>query len=172
MIQEQVILVDQSDTAIGTMEKLQAHEEGRLHRAFSVFVFNSNNELMLHKRASSKYHSGGLWTNTCCSHPRPGEDIMDAAYRRLDEEMGFTCELQLEFSFIYKAKLDNDLTEHELDYVITGRFDGTPKLNYEEAEDWKWVSIPDVKKDLEINSEKYTYWFKIAFEQLFKTTTD
>jgi isopentenyl-diphosphate delta-isomerase len=131
---EEVILVDKKDSVVGFMEKMEAHRLGLLHRAFSVFVFNSKGELMLQKRAKSKYHSGGLWTNTCCSHPRPNETVIEAVKRRMQEEMGFICEVEEKFSFIYKAKLDNELTEHEYDYVLFGTYDDKPLLNAEEAE--------------------------------------
>ena len=158
---EEVILVDEHDNEIGTMEKMQAHREAKLHRAFSVFVFNSKNELMLHKRASHKYHSGGLWTNTCCSHPAPGESTADAAVRRLDEEMGFTCPVKENFHFLYCRKLDNELTENELDHVFTGYYEDDPVLNPQEVEDWKWISKKDLLHSIENNPELYTEWFKI-----------
>jgi len=125
---ELVVLVDENDNEIGVEEKINAHRKGLLHRAFSIFVFNSKNELLLQKRAADKYHSGGLWSNTCCSHPRPGENLKDAAHRRLQEEMGFDCSLREVFSFLYKKSFDNGLTEHELDHVFFGKFDGIPKL--------------------------------------------
>ena len=136
MSEEKVILVDKNDNQVGLMPKLEAHEKGVLHRAFSIFIFNSKYELLLQKRASSKYHSGGLWTNTCCSHPREGEDILDAANRRLDEEMGIKTSLRKVYDFIYKAELDNQLTEHEFDHVFYGVFDNDPILNEDEAEDF------------------------------------
>ena len=138
---EKVILVDKNDKQVGLMPKLEAHKKGVLHRAFSIFIFNSKYELLLQKRASSKYHSGGLWTNTCCSHPREGEDILDAANRRLDEEMGIKTSLRKVYDFIYKAELDNQLTEHEFDHVFYGVFDNDPILNKNEAEDFKWVDM-------------------------------
>lgn len=158
---EQVILVDEHDNELGVMEKMQAHREARMHRAFSVFVFNKNNELMLHKRASHKYHSGGLWTNTCCSHPRPGEKAEDAALRRLSEEMGFTCPVTKKFHFTYCRKLDNELTENELDHVFIGYFDREPLLNPEEVEDWKWISKKELQESIAKTPEIYTEWFKI-----------
>lgn len=166
---EQVILVNENDQEIGLMEKLEAHEKGVLHRAFSVFIFNHNSELLLHKRASSKYHSGGLWTNTCCSHPRQGESILSAGKRRLQEEMGFNTELSHEFSFIYKAELDGGLTEHELDHVLFGIYNGAPVPNPEEVEDWRYVSMEDIEKDIADNPGAYTEWFKIIFNRVQQT---
>ncbi len=166
MHKENVILVDENDNELGLMEKMEAHEKGMLHRAFSVFVFNSNNELMLQQRSDSKYHSGGLWTNTCCSHPRAGETLENAAKRRMMEEMGFSCELNHEFSFIYKAKLDNNLTEHELDHVFFAFYDGLPEINPNEAKAWKYASINFIKKDISQNPELYTEWFKIMFNRV------
>ncbi len=167
---EFVVLVDNNDNEVGTMEKMEAHEKGLLHRAFSVFVFNSNNELMLHKRASTKYHSGGLWTNTCCSHPRPGEQLEDAAHRRLQEEMGFDCALEKAFSFVYKKALDKGLTEHELDHVFIGRYDDAPLLNKEEVEAWKYMSLPAIKADIAVAPENYTEWFKICLSEVEQQT--
>ena len=164
---EYVILVDEQDNEIGVMEKLQAHEEGRLHRAFSVFIFNDKNELLLQQRALSKYHSAGLWTNTCCSHPRPNETIKDAANRRLFEEMGMSCDLKIKTNFIYKTPFDNGLTEHELDYVLVGYTDRQPNINKEEVENFKWLSVLDIKKDIALNPNTYTSWFKIALDSVF-----
>lgn len=167
MQNEFVILVDEQDNDIGFMEKLQAHKEGILHRAFSVFIFNSNNELLLQQRALSKYHSAGLWTNTCCSHPRPNETVKDAANRRLSEEMGMSCELQIKTNFIYKTHFDNGLTEHEYDYVLFGYLDNNPVINKTEVENYKWQSIDEIKKDILFSPNKYTSWFKIALEKVF-----
>ena len=167
MSEEKVILVDKNDNQVGLMPKLEAHEKGVLHRAFSIFIFNSNYELLLQKRASSKYHSGGLWTNTCCSHPREGEDILDAANRRLDEEMGIKTSLRKVYDFIYKAELDNQLTEHEFDHVFYGVFDKDPILNEDEAEDFKWVDMETLNNDIIKNEDNYTVWFKIAFEYFY-----
>lgn len=162
-MEEQVILVDDRDRPIGVAEKMQAHREGLLHRAFSVFVTNAKGELLLQKRAQSKYHSGGLWTNTCCSHPRPEETTAAAAKRRLQEEMGFSCDLREIFSFTYAAKLDNELYEHEFDHVLIGEFDGEPTLNPQEAEAWRWISIDDLKSDIGAHPDRYTYWLKVCF---------
>ena len=148
MSEEKVILVDKNDNQVGLMPKLEAHEKGLLHRAFSIFIFNSRYELLLQKRASSKYHSGGLWTNTCCSHPREGEDTLDAANRRLDEEMGIKTSLRKVYDFIYKAELDNQLTEHEFDHVFYGVCDRDPILNKDEAEDFKWVDMETLNNDI------------------------
>lgn len=164
---EQVILVDESDIEIGVMEKMEAHQKGVLHRAFSVFVFNSKNELLLQKRAYSKYHSAGLWTNTCCSHPRPNETTLDAANRRLMEEMGMSVSLSHKTSFIYKTQFDNNLTEHEFDHVYTGISDTDPKINPEEVDSFKWTSLTTLKKEISTSPELYTVWFRIAMEQLF-----
>jgi len=163
-MEEFVVLVDQDDQNLGLMEKQQAHVAGLLHRAFSVFVFNSKGELMIQQRAASKYHSPTLWTNTCCSHPRDNETYEQAAHRRLEEEMGFDCELEYKFNFIYKAHLENDLIEHELDHVFIGTFDDEPKLNPDEVMAYRWVELDDLKKDMEKNPQNYTAWFKIIFE--------
>ena len=172
---DKVVLVNEADQEVGTMEKLEAHEKGLLHRAFSVFVFDSNGKLLMQRRSLGKYHSGGLWTNTCCSHPLPGESVEDAAARRLQEEMGLSCELQKRFSFVYRAELDQGLTEYELDHVLTGFSDETPHLNPEEAMSFKWVSMEELKADLEQAPEKYTAWFRIImnehFEEIFRSIT-
>lgn len=167
MSQEYVILVDEQDHELGFMEKLQAHREGKLHRAFSVFVFNDREQLLLQQRALGKYHSAGLWTNTCCSHPRPNETVKDAANRRLFEEMGMACELKITTSFIYKTPFENGLTEHELDYVLIGYSNQDPVINSEEVEHFKWISLEEVKKDVTVNPAHYTSWFKIALERAF-----
>ena len=164
---EKVILVDKLDNPIGEMEKQEAHVKGLLHRAFSIFIFNDKEEILLHQRAHHKYHSGGLWTNTCCSHPRPGEHTHDAANRRLVEEMGMVCTLKEQFSFIYKAKLDNDLFEHELDHVFIGHSNDTPHLNTDEAVAFKWISLMELKKDIQNSPEKYTVWFKIMISEYY-----
>ena len=167
MSEEKVILVDKNDNQVGLMPKIEAHEKGVLHRAFSIFIFNSKYELLLQKRASSKYHSGGLWTNTCCSHPRDGEDTLDAANRRLEQEMGIKTSLRKVYDFIYKAELDNQLTEHEFDHVFYGVCDRDPKLNRDEAEDFKWVDMETLNNDIIKNEDNYTVWFKIAFEYFY-----
>lgn len=165
--EELVVLVNANDVPIGLMPKLEAHEKAVLHRAFSVFVLNDKNELMLQQRAAHKYHSPLLWTNTCCSHQRENETNIEAGNRRLFEEMGFTTELKELFSFIYKAPFDNGLTEHELDHVMIGYYNGEPKINPEEVEAWKWLDIDEVRKDMEENPENYTAWFKIIFDEFY-----
>jgi len=161
---EQVILVDGQDKETGVMEKLQAHIEGRLHRALSVFIFNSKGESLLQQRAAGKYHSAGLWTNTCCSHPWPGELIRDAAIRRLYEEMGLKCELRKAFSFIYKASLDHNLTEYEFDHVFIGITDDIPVPDNNEAAGWKYIGWDALLKDADEHPERYTEWFKICLK--------
>lgn len=155
-----VILVDKKDNPIGTYEKMAAHKQAKLHRAISVFVSNNNNELMLQQRAQSKYHCPGLWTNTACSHPKPGEKAQEAAHRRLKEEMGFTCKLEEIYTFIYKAKFENGLTEHEFDHVFFGKYNKTPKLNPKEAMDWKWISIKKLKDEIKQKPESFTPWLR------------
>lgn len=167
MAKEHVILVDTQDNKIGLMEKIEAHEKALLHRAFSVFVFNNKGELMLQQRASHKYHSPLLWTNTCCSHQRDRETNLEAGKRRLQEEMGFVCELEEVFSFIYKAPFANGLTEHELDHVMVGFYNDNPTINPEEVEAFQWMKLEDVKLDMEENPQKYTEWFKIIFEKSY-----
>ena len=167
MSKENVILVDEKDNQVGLMPKLEAHEKGLLHRAFSIFIFNSDYKLLLQKRASSKYHSGGLWTNTCCSHPRDGEDTMDAASRRLYEEMGIKTSLRKVHEFIYRAELDNNLIENEFDHVFYGIYNDDPVLNTDEADDFKWIDMETLKNDIDNNPDQYTVWFKIAFDYFY-----
>ncbi|MGL4583532.1 MAG: isopentenyl-diphosphate Delta-isomerase [Flavobacterium sp.] len=167
MKEELVILVNEQDEQVGVMGKMEAHEKALLHRAFSVFILNENNEVMLQQRASEKYHSPLLWTNTCCSHQRVGETNIEAGRRRLMEEMGFEVELSDVFSFIYKAPFDNGLTEHEFDHVMIGYYDGEPTINLEEVESWKWMSIEGIKLDMEQHPEVYTEWFKIIFSKFY-----
>lgn len=167
MEEEKVILVNELDEQIGLMPKLEAHEKAILHRAFSVFILNDKNEIMLQQRAHQKYHSPLLWTNTCCSHQREGETNIQAGNRRLQEEMGFSAELKELFHFIYKAPFDNGLTEHELDHVMIGYYDGKPMINTEEVEDWKWMKIEDIQSDMILNPDIYTVWFKIIFEEFY-----
>lgn len=161
---EYVILVDGQDKETGTMEKLQAHLDGRLHRAVSVFLFNSKGELLLQQRARSKYHSANLWTNTCCSHPRPGESVYDAANRRLYEEMGMACELKEVFRFIYKAHLDNNLTEYEFDHVFVGTSDNVPDPDNSEVAAWRYISIDVLITEITDHPERFTEWFKICMK--------
>jgi isopentenyl-diphosphate delta-isomerase len=172
MIEENVILVNKEDQQIGLMPKLEAHEKAVLHRAFSVFILNSKNEIMLQQRAQHKYHSPLLWTNTCCSHQRQGETNIQAGTRRLFEEMGFKTDLKELFHFIYKAPFDNGLTEHELDHVMIGYYDKNPEINPEEAEDWKWMNVEEVKSDMLLHPEIYTVWFKIIFDEFYHFLED
>ena len=167
MKEEKVILVTAKDEPIGFMPKIEAHEKAVLHRAFSVFVINSRNELMLQQRAFKKYHSPGLWTNTCCSHQRDQEGNIEAGIRRLKEEMGFETDLEYLFNFIYKAPFDNGLTEHELDHVMLGRYENEPSINPEEVASWKWMNIDRIHIDLLDNPENYTVWFTIIFERFY-----
>lgn len=169
MQEENVILVNEKDEQIGLMPKMEAHQKGVLHRAFSVFIFNKKDELMLQQRAHSKYHSPGLWTNTCCSHQREGESNIQAGKRRLQEEMGFITDLKDTISFIYKAPFDNGLTEYEFDHILVGRYEEDPILNPEEAAAFKWMNLEDVKKDMEVNPQLYTAWFKIIFDKYYQT---
>jgi len=168
MNEEKVILVNEKDEQIGLMPKMEAHEKAILHRAFSVFIFNDKNELMLQQRALSKYHSPGLWTNTCCSHQRDGESNIEAGKRRLQEEMGFVADLKETTSFIYKAPFDNGLTEHEFDHILVGYYNEEPYMNSEEVASWKWKNLEDVKVDIYLHPEVYTAWFKIIFEKFYK----
>lgn len=172
MQEENVILVNQNDEQIGLMPKMEAHEKAVLHRAFSVFVLNDKNEIMLQQRAHQKYHSPLLWTNTCCSHQRAGETNIQAGSRRLFEEMGFETTLKELFHFIYKAPFDNGLTEHELDHVMIGYYNEEPKINPEEVESWKWMSIDDVAKDIQLQPNIYTVWFKIIFDEFYHFLED
>jgi isopentenyl-diphosphate Delta-isomerase len=172
MEEEKVILVNELDEPIGLMPKLEAHQKAMLHRAFSVFVLNDKKEIMLQQRAQHKYHSPLLWTNTCCSHQREGETNIEAGTRRLFEEMGFKTEIKELFHFIYKAPFDNGLTEHELDHVMIGYYNDTPKINPDEVEDWKWMNIEEVKNDMVLHPEMYTVWFKIIFDEFYHFLED
>ena len=165
-MEEKVILVDVHDQSIGEMEKMEAHLSGHMHRAISVLVFNDRHEMLLQQRAFSKYHTPGLWTNTCCSHPRPGETTEDAASRRLMEEMGIECKLTKGFDFIYKASFENGLIEHELDHVYIGIYNDDPIINIEEAHAFRWVSMVELKKDIAAFPEKYTIWFRLIMEKI------
>jgi isopentenyl-diphosphate delta-isomerase len=169
---ENVVLVDEYDTEVGVMEKMEAHRLGQLHRAFSVILLNDKNEMLLQKRAASKYHSAGLWSNTCCSHPRPGEDTASAAQRRLMEEMGLSCQLKKSFSFVYKINMGNGLIEHEYDHVYTGFFSGTPLINPDEVSDWAYINQEMISLDMRVNPERYTYWFKVLFDKLSVLSID
>ena len=165
---EHVVLVDEKDTQIGIMEKMAAHIVPRLHRAFSIFIFNSKGEMLLQQRALTKYHSPGLWTNTCCSHPRNGESLEQATARRLKEEMGLTCDMHEVFTFIYKAPVGLGLVEHEFDHVWFGTTDDTPVVNTEEVASFKYMSLDDIASDMEAHPECYTEWFKISFEEVIR----
>ena len=167
---EYVVLVNENDNQIGIMEKMAAHIVPRLHRAFSIFIFNSKGELLLQQRAFSKYHSPGLWTNTCCSHPRDGESVDKAADRRLLEEMGLQCPMHEVFTFIYKAPVGLGLVEHEYDHVFFGQCDDAPVINTEEVASWKYMSLDDIASDMKAHPECYTEWFKISFDEVRKHT--
>jgi isopentenyl-diphosphate delta-isomerase len=162
---EQVILVDEHDRELGAVEKLQAHRDGALHRAFSVFVFDAAGRLLLQRRARAKYHSGGLWSNTACGHPRPGEATAAAARRRLREEMGFDCELREAFDFIYRAELAGGLVEHEFDHVFVGRFDGAPAPDATEVEGWRRATLEELREDLRLRPDDYSFWLGVALER-------
>lgn len=164
----QLILVNENDAVIGSMEKMEAHEKGLLHRAFSIFIFNPKGEMLLQKRAKKKYHSGGLWTNACCSHPYAGEDTEPAAHRRLKEEMGFDTVLEKSFSFVYKAHLDNGLIEYEFDHVFTGEYDGEISPAAEEVSEYKYMPLEEMLADLNQNPQNYTAWFQIAIPKLME----
>lgn len=159
---ESVILVDRRDRKVGVAEKMKAHRVGMLHRAFSAFVFNRRGEMLLQRRALHKYHSGGLWTNACCSHPRPGESVAEASSRRLFEEMGFRCPLEKAFHFIYRVRLDNDLIEHEFDHVLVGEYDREVTPDPREVMDYRWLSLEAVRREIREDPESYTAWFRIA----------
>lgn len=166
MTEQQLVLVNEKDEPVGVMNKMEVHQKGILHRAFSVFIFNRKGEMLLQQRAANKYHSANLWTNACCSHPSPGEETIDAAKRRLQEEMGFSTTLHEVFSFLYKADFDNGLTEYEFDHVLTGEYEGPIHLNKEEAKDHCFKSMLQIKQSLTTHPEKYTAWFRIAFPRI------
>lgn len=163
---DEVIIVDKNDTQMGTMEKMEAHQKGVLHRAISVFLFNDKQELLLQKRASGKYHSANLWTNTCCSHPKPGEEVSDAATRRLKEEMGIETPLTWCFKFHYETKLENELTENELDHVFVGHYNAQVQPNPDEVSDYRYVGTKELKSDIEAHPEAYTFWFKLIVDRV------
>lgn len=165
---QQVILVDESDRALGTSEKMAAHEAGVLHRAFSIFLFDARGRWLLQQRHPGKYHSGGLWTNTCCSHPGPGELTEVAARKRLRQEMGIEAEIAPAFQFRYRAELDNDLIEHELDHVFLGDFEGVPAPDPVEVSDWRWIPESELLDDLSRQPEAYTYWFRVAVPRILR----
>ena len=157
---QEVILVNELDECIGQMEKMLAHEEGILHRAFSILIYNSKKEMLLQQRADTKYHSPGLWSNACCSHPSPGENLLDAAKRRLKEELNIECKLIVTGSFIYRYQFKNKLIEHEYDYVLKGIYDQQPILNEKEVKNFKWMQFEKLLMDIELNPDNYTFWFK------------
>jgi isopentenyl-diphosphate Delta-isomerase len=160
-----VVLVDRADRVIGTADKMQAHREGALHRAFSVFVFRPDGSMLLQRRARSKYHSGGLWSNTCCSHPGPGEPLESATHRRLREEMGFDCELHRAFAFVYRAQLDRGLYEHEYDHVFIGRCDAVPDPDPREVGAWRDVHLDELAREIAVDPGRFTVWFLIALSR-------
>ncbi len=164
---QKVVLVDENDREIGIDDKLRAHQAGaKLHRAISVFVFNGKGDTLLQRRSLEKYHSKGRWANACCSHPMPGESVSQAAHRRLMQEMGFDCEMKEAFSFVYKADVGSGLTEHEFDHVFFGRYDGGVEFNEDEVMDYKWVSMAELKKEIENNPENFAPWLRICFERV------
>ena len=171
-MKEKVLLVDKNNTPLGTMNKMEAHKKGLLHRAFSIFILNKNKKLLLQKRALSKYHSGGLWSNTCCSHPYKNENILITGKKRLHDEMGFETPLKELFTFIYKATLENGLVEYEFDHVLLGYFEGNPNINKKEVDKWKWIHLKEIKNDIKINSKNYTVWFNIIFEKFYQYIKD
>jgi isopentenyl-diphosphate delta-isomerase len=166
MVDQNIILVNEKDEAVGLMEKMQVHREGLLHRAFSVFVFDRNGRMLLQKRAAHKYHGGGLWSNACCSHPYPGEKVEDAAQRRLHEEMGFVTPLQKIFEFVYKADVENGLIEHEYDHVFAGEYEGPINMNQKEVADYCYESMNNIKWMIRDQPHKFTSWFKLAFPSI------
>jgi isopentenyl-diphosphate Delta-isomerase len=169
MLEEEIILVDENDMELGFMPKLEAHQKGLLHRAFSILVFNEKGELLIHKRADNKYHSSGLWTNTCCSHPRKGEAVEDAIHRRLQEEMGFDCNLQFAYKFIYKTDLENDLIEYEYDHVFIGEYNYAIHPDPAEVSDYKWISLSNLRNDILKNPQNYTFWFQLIVNEHLKS---
>lgn len=169
---DEVVLVDQNDNEIGRMEKLQAHREGVLHRAFSILIFNSNGDWLIHKRAKDKYHSSGLWTNSCCSHPRPDEDLLDACNRRLNEEIGLVSDLNFAYNFIYKTNFENGLMEHELDHVFIGETDDKPILNPNEVEAFRYVDSITLSNEIKLHPEKFTIWFRLIFDHVMKNRNE
>ncbi len=165
MVEDLIVLVNEKDENIGSIGKLEAHQKGLLHRAFSIIIWNEQNEILIHQRAFGKYHSEGLWTNTCCSHPKVGETVLEAAHRRLQEEMGFDCELDQKFHFIYQVELENHLIEHELDHILIGKFNENPNPNPEEVQNFRWISLEELKLEIAQNPERFTFWFKEIIQQ-------
>jgi isopentenyl-diphosphate delta-isomerase len=171
MVEEKVVLVNEQDEVVGVEEKTKAHLLGALHRAFSVFVVNAAGQLMVQRRALIKYHSGGLWSNTCCGHPRPGEAVEKAARRRLKEEMGFDSDLTELFAFVYRTDLEDGLVENEYDHVLLGCFEGVPEPDPAEVAEWKWADLPTLRINLREHPEWYTYWFRLSFERFLQVVT-
>lgn len=169
---EQVILVDLRDRELGTMDKTEAHFSGKLHRALSIFVFNSKGELLIHRRAMGKYHSSGLWTNTCCSHPRPGENVADAAGRRLKEEMGFQTPLTEFFSFVYQAEVGKGIYEHEFDHVFIGTSDEFPFPDKKEVSEWKWMNVDKISAEIDNHPNDFTIWFQLIFKDVVRRVSE
>lgn len=167
-MKQEVILVDVNDKETGIMEKLEAHRKGILHRAFSVFIFNSRGKMLIHQRAAGKYHGGGLWTNACCSHPLPGETLEDAVCRRLSQEMGMSCEVRKIFDFVYRAEVENGLTEYEFDHVYVGVTDAEPVPNKDEVQAWEWRHPEEILSDLSSEPERYTIWFAEALPRVLE----
>jgi len=168
MKRNKVILVDEQDHVVGEMDKMEAHEKGILHRAFSIFIFNSKGQMLIHQRANEKYHGGGLWTNACCSHPQLDEDIEESAKERLQFEMGLQCELKRVFSFIYHTPVENNLIEHEYDHVLVGYTDREPVPNVNEVMNYKWIDRLDLLQQIAAEPDAFTYWFRIALPQIIK----
>jgi isopentenyl-diphosphate delta-isomerase len=166
MERNQVVLVDEQDQALGEMDKMEAHQKGALHRAFSIFILNSNGQMLIHQRANHKYHGGGLWTNACCSHPQWGEDILVSAGQRLGYEMGLTCALKEVFSFVYNTPVENNLIEHEYDHVLVGYTDQQPLPNPDEVQDYRWISRGDLMQEIAAKPDQFTYWFRMALPRI------
>jgi isopentenyl-diphosphate delta-isomerase len=169
MLEEEIILVDENDNELGFMPKLETHQKGLLHRAFSILIFNKKGELLIHKRAENKYHSSNLWTNTCCSHPRKGETTNEAVHRRLQEEMGFDCKLEFAYKFIYKTEFENNLIEHEYDHVFIGEYNDEIQPNPAEVSDYKWISLSNLRNDIVKNPKNYTFWFQLIVNEHLKS---
>ena len=165
-MEDLLITVDENDNALGVLDKLSVHQKGILHRAFSLFIFNSKGEFLLQRRAKDKYHSPGLWSNTCCSHPRDGETLSKAVVRRLMEEMGLECITQFEFKFIYRAAFENGLIEHELDHVYFGKSENLPKPNFEEVQGWRYISLEKLEQEIYFNPDNFSEWMKICLPKV------
>lgn len=166
MLRDKVVLVNEQDIAIGKMDKMEAHIKGELHRAFSVFIFNSSGQMLIHQRAANKYHGAGLWTNACCSHPQWGENVLKGALDRLQFEMGLQCNIHKSFCFLYNTPVENNLIEHELDHVFWGYTDASPYPHPDEVQDYKWASLDEIKKEINQKPQKFTFWFREAFNKI------